>query len=90
MKPTDYNSLREKLLENKKWPLLYMFKFIVPNTEHKVDLVKDLLPKKGKLSFRHTKNLKHVSITCLVNMDSADSIIDITAAASKIEGVMVL
>lgn len=90
MKPTDYNNLREKLLDNKQWPLLYMFKFIIPNTDDKVDAVKNLLPKEGKLSFKHTKNLKYVSVTCLVNMQTADSIIDITINVSQIEGVMVL
>lgn len=90
MKPTDYNNLREKLLENKKWPLLYMFKFIVPNNNHKVDAVKQVLPTDGKISYKHTKSLKHVSITCMAKMPSADAIIDITISAASIEGVMVL
>jgi len=90
MKPTDYNNLREKLLENKKWPLLYMFKFIVPNNDDKVNQVKACLPKNGTLSFKHTKSLKHVSITCMANMASADDIIDVTTEVAVIEGVMVL
>lgn len=90
MKPTDYNNLREKLLENKKWPLVYMFKFIVPNTDDKVNMVKSKLPKNGKLSFKHTKSLKHVSITCLASMNSADEIVDITIDISTVDGVMVL
>lgn len=90
MKPTDYNNLREKLLENKQWPLLYMFKLIVPNNDDKVEQIKLLLPSDGEFSYKHTKSLKHVSITCMADMASADDIIDITIAASAIDGVIVL
>ncbi len=86
----EYISLLAKLKENKKWPLLYMFKFIVPNTDGKVDQVKALLPKHGTISFKHTKNLKFVSITCKVSMKDAESIVDITAKANKIEGLIAL
>jgi hypothetical protein len=59
----DYKNLRKILAENKKWPLLYMFKFIVPNQHGKVDKVVKLLPDKGEISFNHTKSLRHVSVT---------------------------
>ncbi|MCW3787860.1 DUF493 family protein [Plebeiibacterium sediminum] len=86
----EYQSLLAKLKENKKWPLLYMFKFIVPNEDGKVDQVKALLPKHGNVSFKHTKNLKYVSITCKVSMKNAEGIVDITAKANKIEGLISL
>ncbi|MBI9064541.1 MAG: DUF493 family protein [Marinilabiliaceae bacterium] len=86
----DFEKLRERLLENKKWPMRYMFKFIVPNQEGKVDQVVALLPKHGTVSFKHTKNFRHVSVTCVVSMKSADSIIDVTTKASAIEGVISL
>ncbi|MCW3805758.1 DUF493 family protein [Plebeiibacterium marinum] len=86
----EYQKLLEKLKENKKWPMLYMFKFIVPNEGGKVDQVKALLPKHGSLSFKHTKNLKFVSITCKASMKDAESIVKITAEASKIEGLISL
>lgn len=68
----------------------YMFKFIIPNQDGKVDKVKDLLPKTSTMTFKHTTNLKHVSITCIAVMDSADQIIEITEKVDKIEGVIVL
>jgi hypothetical protein len=86
----DYTRLLEKLKENKKWPLLYMFKFIVPNEEGKVEQVKQLLPKEGALSYKHTKNLKFVSITCKAQMPTAESIVEVTSAVNKIEGVIAL
>ncbi len=85
-----YQGLQKKLEENKKWPLLYMFKFIVPNEKGKVDLVKSLLPEKGQLSYKHTKNLKYVSITCKVWMNSAENIVKVHHTISSIEGVISL
>ncbi len=86
----DYEKLRSLLLENKKWPMLYMFKFIVPNKDGQVDKVVNLLPKHGSLSFNHTKSLSHVAVTCKVSMKSADAIIEVTNNVSSIPGVISL
>ncbi len=85
-----YQKLLEKLKDNKTWPLLYMFKFIVPNEEGKVEKVKSLLPENGKVSFKHTKNLKFVSITCKASMPNAESIVNVTSEVSRIEGTITL
>jgi len=77
-------------MENSSWPMKYMFKFISPNRDGKVDKIKALLPENGKITFKHTANLKHVSVTCVALMDSADQIIEITEKVDKIEGVIVL
>ncbi len=90
MAEQDYDKLLKKLEENKRWPLLYMFKFIAPNEEGKVKKVVSLLPKKGEISYKHTKNLKFVSITCKAKMKSAQSIIDITSEITKIDGMLSL
>ncbi len=82
--------LLKQLQENKNWPLRYMFKFIVPNNEGKVDEVKKLLPENGELKFKHTKNLKFVSITCVAHMPDAQSIVDVNTAVNKIQGVISL
>lgn len=82
--------LSELLEKNKKWPLQYMFKFIVPNTDGKVQLVVDLLPNHGKISYKHTPNLRYVSVTCVASMPTAQSIVDITSQATSIHGVMAL
>lgn len=77
-------------MEIETWPLKYMFKFITPNEDGKVDLVKALLPNEGKITFKHTTNLKHVSVTCVALMESADRIVEITEKVDEIEGVIVL
>ncbi|MCU4174801.1 DUF493 family protein [Carboxylicivirga sp. N1Y90] len=90
MSMQDYDKLKELLLQNKKWPMLYLFKFIVPNSDGKVEKVVSLLPKHGKVSYRHTKNLKHVSVSCKVSMKNADAIIDISQKVAEIPGVISL
>lgn len=90
MKDNRYQKLADRLIETETWPLKYMFKFIVPNIDGKVEQVKALLPQNGEISFKHTPNLKHVAITCVALMDSASEIVDITEKADNIEGVIVL
>ncbi len=90
MKKDTFQNLRYRLMEFESWPMKYMFKFITPNNNSKVDQIKALLPTDGKLSFKHTSSLKHVSITCVAIMENADQIINITEKANKIEGVIIL
>ncbi|HZH72391.1 MAG TPA: DUF493 family protein [Mariniphaga sp.] len=90
MNTDKFRNLRYRLMENSSWPMKYMFKFISPNRDGKVDKIKALLPENGKITFKHTANLKHVSVTCVALMDSADQIIEITEKVDKIEGVIVL
>ncbi|GAF03196.1 DUF493 family protein [Saccharicrinis fermentans] len=90
MASQEYDKLLEKLGENKHWPLLYMFKFIAPNEDGKVKQVVSLLPKNGQISYKHTKNLKFVSITCKVKMPSAQSIVDVSSEINKIKGIIAL
>lgn len=86
----NYDNLRRQLLENTTWPLKYMFKFIVPNQDQKIETIKALLPTPSKISYKHTKNLRFVSITCVANMASANDIIDVMRNVSQVEGVIAL
>ncbi len=85
-----YEKLLEQLLKNKEWPLVYMFKFIVPNRDGLVEKVVSILPTNGKMSFNHTKSLKYVAITCIAEMESAELIVSTTSEATDIKGVMAL
>ena len=86
----DYDKLRDLLKRNEKWPLLYMFKFIVPNSEGKVNKVVSLMPTNSEITYKHTENLKFVSITCKATMHSADAIILLTDQIASIPGVISL
>ena len=85
-----YAKLKELLDANKKWPLKYMFKFIIPNKDGKVDAVKALLPVNGVNKFKHTTSLKYVSLTCVAYMKSTSDIIALTESVQNVPGVMSL
>lgn len=82
--------LRQLLLKTKAWPLKYMFKFIVPNSDDKVNRVVAVLPEGGSQSFKPSKELHYVAVTCIASMSSADEIIDVVERAIEIEGVISL
>lgn len=90
MESDKYLKLREMLAHNPQWPRKYMFKFIVPNLNGNVAKVVGLLPKNGTLSYRHTENLKFVSVTSTVQMPGVDAIIEVMENVGQISGVMVL
>lgn len=90
MESKNISNLLEQLRKNNEWPLQYMFKFIAPNTDGKVEKVVNLLPTDSKITYKHTKNLRFVSVTCIASMPDAESIVDITTRACAISGVMSL
>lgn len=82
-----YDSLKEKLDQQYSWPMLYMFKFIVPeaNQEQVVDMFK-----KHELSTRKSKNGNYVSLTAQIFMRSSQEVIDVYKKVSSIEGLIAL
>ncbi len=90
MDQVSLEGLREQLLKTKKWPLRYMFKFIVPNSDGRVDRVVALLPDGGTNSFKPSKDLHYVAVTCVALMGSPDEIIELTRRATEIDGVISL
>lgn len=82
--------LRDLLEQTDKWPLRYMFKFIVPNNNSKVDSVVALMPQGGRTSFNCSKDLHYVSVTHVADMHSADDIVAVVRSATSINGVISL
>lgn len=85
-----YSKLRQLLEDKTDWPSMYMFKFIVPNKDGNVDRVIAMLPSEGQITFKHTENLKYVSVTCTVLMPDADQIIEVMDMVAQVPGVMTL
>ncbi|MDQ1770783.1 DUF493 family protein [Labilibaculum sp. A4] len=90
MEKEKYTKLRYQLMESLTWPSLYMFKFIIPNSDEKVKAVKELFPADTEFSFKTSKDLKFIGITLKKEMESADAVIDIYMKAQRIEGIMIL
>jgi type II secretory pathway component PulF len=90
MNQEKYTKLREQLMESMNYPSIYMFKFVIPNTDEKLQSVKKLFPADTKFAFKTSRDLKYIGITVKKMMNSADEIIDIYTIANRIEGAVIL
>lgn len=83
--------LRQRLLEMPNWPQRYMFKFIAPNHDNLVNRVVEMLPQGGQKSFKPSNDLHYVGITYIIEMPTADSVIDLTQrVTTELDGVISL
>jgi uncharacterized protein len=82
-----YANLKQKLDEQFAWPMLYMFKFIVPeaNKEKVISLFN-----KHDVSSRNSKNGNYVSLTIQMFMMSSEDVIEVYKKASTIDGLIAL
>lgn len=83
----DKASFKEKLESSGDFPMLYMFKFIVP--KGKEPEVNALFPK-NEVYLKPSSGGKYISTTIQAMMDSADQILALYEQASEIEGVISL
>lgn len=81
------NDFKEKLEGTHKFPTLYMFKFIVP--ESKTAEVKALFPG-NEIALKPSSKGTYVSVTARAMMPSSDSVIAVYTKAKKIEGIIAL
>ncbi|WP_297336700.1 DUF493 domain-containing protein [Algoriphagus sp.] len=80
-------TFKEKLEANGQFPMLYMFKFIVPKgREHEVGTI---FPK-NEITLKPSSGGKYISTTIQVMVESADEVINYYEQASSIEGVISL
>jgi len=84
---TSTSDFRKKLEEQHAFPIVYMFKFIVPFG--KKSEVIDLLPE-GKISYKTSKKGNYISITAELMMLESDHVIRIYEEAHKVEGLIAL
>ena len=80
-------SFREKLENHYAWPSLYMFKFIVPDSQR--EEVKKLFTH-HTIQEKTSKKGNYTSISVEMMMPSSQSVIDIYVQASTIEGLIAL
>jgi putative lipoic acid-binding regulatory protein len=84
----EYDNLRSKLNKNGNWPLLYMFKFIIPADNQKLALVRSKFSDQSVITQKESSNGKYISITVREVMLDADSIIEKYKEMGDIEGLM--
>lgn len=83
-----FDKLRELLNQENNWPMVYMFKFIVPADNHKIALVEAKFSDEAIILHKESTNGKYFSITVKEVMLNADSIISKYMEMDGIEGLM--
>ena len=69
-----FDKLRDLLNKENNWPLVYMFKFIIPADNHKIALVQSKFSDEAIISHKESFNGKYLSITIKEVMLNADAI----------------
>jgi len=87
MNPEQIKSFKEKLDEAHAWPVLYLFKFIVPKgKEEEIRKLFTRHPPTEKIS----QNGNYTSFTVQMMMPSSDAVVEVYLEAGKIEGIIAL
>ncbi|MFL5765630.1 MAG: DUF493 family protein [Bacteroidia bacterium] len=89
-KDEQFEKLKEQLNKEKSWPLIYMFKFIIPSDNRKIALVEAKFSDEAVITQKESSNGKYISITVKEVMLDADSIISKYKEMEGIEGLMSL
>lgn len=85
-----FEKLREQLNKEKEWPIIYMFKFIIPADNRKIALVESKFSEEAVITQKESSTGKYISITIKEVMLNADSIISKYKEMEGIEGLMAL
>jgi putative lipoic acid-binding regulatory protein len=86
-----YDRLRTELNNSNTWPAEYLFKFIVPTDQEKIEKVENAFNSMGAvIQTKHSKTGKYTSISIDVQMPNAQKIIDKYLELSTIKGIISL
>ncbi len=86
-----YDRLREELINSTLWPSEYLYKFIVPTDQEKIDTIVNQFDNMGAIiNTRKSGKGNYTSVSINVKMESADAVIEKYLAVSDIEGVISL
>ena len=90
MKDDQIERLRQRLNEIHKWPSIYMYKFILPTDEERIQRLKLIFGESAEFRERKSAQGNYTSITVREMMLDADSIFDRYTKAAGIEGIISL
>lgn len=88
--PDKYESLRQSLNKENNWPMLYMFKFILPADNQKLAILNSKFSEDAIISQNQSGKGNYVSVTIREVMMDAESIINRYKSLSDIEGLISL
>jgi len=86
-----YKKLKKKLKKDTSFPTKYLYKFIIPAYNNKINQIEKLFDHTGAVIKKSTsKTGKYISVSALLVMKNADAIIAIYMEAEKVEGIISL
>ena len=86
-----YKKLKSELEETTKFPAKYLYKFIVPSSEEKINKIESIFDHMGAvINKKNSKTGKFVSVSILVKMNNADEVIKKYRDVEVVEGVISL
>ncbi|WP_445756057.1 DUF493 family protein [Polaribacter sp.] len=86
-----YTNLKNRLEDTTKFPSDYLFKFIVSSEENQVEEVESLFDNIGAvINTKKSKTGKYVSVSIVLNVENADTVIKYYLKAEKIKGIISL
>ena len=85
-----FEGLAEKLRQDKDWPKVYMFKFIIPNDNQKLAQVEALFGEEAQVSINQSRSNNYLSVTGKEMMITPDEVIRRYEKAAEIEGLISL
>jgi uncharacterized protein len=85
---SSYDKLRDQLNLEKNWPIVYMFKFIVPAENKLIALVESKFSDEAIINQKESSGGKYISITIKEVMMDAESIIAKYQQMEGIQGLM--
>ena len=84
------DKFRELLADNDQWPMLYYFKFIVQNNQEKLNQVKALFLDPETITYKTSRDIRFIGMSCKQWMPDPESIIAIYEKASLVDGLIAL
>lgn len=85
-----FTGLLAKLKEQKNWPMVYLFKFIIPNDNHKLALAQGLFGLEAQVTINKSRTGKYLSISAKEMMISPEEVIERYKKADGIDGLISL
>jgi len=85
-----FKNLKDRLNKEKSWPIIYMFKFIIPADNRKISLVQSKFSDEAVITQSQSSTGKYICITIKEVMLDADSIINKYKEMGDIEGLIAL
>jgi uncharacterized protein len=82
--------LEQQLTSYSSWPAVYMFKFIIPESNQGYAQLRSLFGEESRLFTRHSAGGKYISVTVKEMMINPAEIIERYRKAALIEGIIAL